>query len=315
MRKGRDRKRWLGAGIPTLDRRGYLLARRVGLRHRWGADLYHFLVTGSWFRLVLSVSAFYFAAIAVFAAAFRAVPGSIAGGREGSFADAFFLSVQTFSTIGYGDLAPGNAYANAVVAVEMLAGLLTTAVATGLVFAKFARPTARLLFSRVAVIHPGPPEAELSFRVANERRNLIIDADIRVTLSRLVQTGDGGVARQVVDLPLHRTRAPFLALTWTVRHAVTPESPLHAQTHQTLSSCGALLAVSVAGTDGDLATAIHGQHVYLPEDIVWNARFRDVLGGDAAGRPMVDYSRFHAFEKLGEPALAPAPARRAKEPA
>ena len=286
--------------MPTLSRDGYLIARRVGIDHRFATDLYHFLVCGSWARLILGISVFYLFAITVFALGFYAVEGSVAGGRPGVFSDSFFLSVQTFSTIGYGDLGPGNGYANVLVTAEMLAGLLTTAIATGLVFAKFARPTARLLFSRVAVIQRGPHDPELSFRVANQRSNRIIDADIRVALSRLEETRDGGVRRRLIDVPLERSRAPFLALTWTARHVVTQKSPLYGQTRDTLRAQDALLTVSVVGTDETLAAAVHAQHVYRADDIIWNARFRDVFRNDQAGQPVVDYSRFHEFEALGE---------------
>lgn len=286
--------------LPTINPGRQLVARRIGVPRHVGFDLYHFLVSGSWSRLLIAISLFYLGAATVFAVAFHAIPGAVSGGRPGHFADAFFLSVQTFSTIGYGDLGPGNMVANILVTAEMLAGLLTTALATGLVFAKFARPTARVLFSEVAVISPGPPEPLLSFRVANKKKNRIIDAEFRVTLSRIETQRDGSRMRRMVDLELERTRAPFLALTWTTFHRITPQSPLYGQSSETLEASDALLSVSIAGIDEDLAAGVYCQHVYRADALVFDARFRDVMTADEAGGVLVDYSRFHDTVPTGD---------------
>ncbi len=264
-------------------------------------DLYHFLLEASWPWLLAVLTGAYLAGNALFACAYLLGGDGIAGARPGSFADAFFFSVQTMATIGYGGMAPRSLYANVLVTVEALFGLLGVAMVTGIVFAKFARPTSRVLFSRVAVVAPRDGVPSLMFRMANERSNNIVEAQVHVVLVRNETTAEGEPVRRFHELPLLRARSPIFALSWTAVHSLTDGSPLLGATPPTLAAANAEVVVSLIGFDETFAQTVHARHVYYARDIVWHARFVDVLVVDLQGRRRVDYERFHELVRI-EPA-------------
>jgi inward rectifier potassium channel len=259
-------------------------------------DLYHALRRASWTKLVLGIGVFYLLSNGVFALIYLAGGNCIAQARPGSFADAFFFSVQTMSTIGYGSLSPIGTYANLVVTVEATFGLLLTAMTTGLVFAKFSTPTARILFSRHVVIgtHDGFPT--LMLRVGNERSNQIVEAHVRVSLARDEVLSDGETVRRFHDLPLLRSSTPLFQMTWSIYHPIDTNSPLAGATAETLERWRASILVSINGIDESLMQSVHARHAYDVQDIVWNARFADILRVGEDGLRTIDYRRFHDLE-------------------
>ncbi|MCI0572749.1 MAG: ion channel, partial [Myxococcaceae bacterium] len=184
----------------------------LGKRPAALVDIYYYLVAGSWWRLLATFGLAYLLFNGLFALGFVWV-GGVENARPGSFRDAFFFSVQTFATIGYGAMYAKGTNANLLVTVEALMALLTQALATGLVFAKFSRPRARVLFSRVAVISERNGQLTLMFRVANERTNHVVEAQMRVALLREERTREGERLRRIIDLPLVRERSPMFILT------------------------------------------------------------------------------------------------------
>src|SRR5438477_900370 len=220
--KGRARRR-PSAGTPVRSTRPAgaaapsprLIARgrtdeilALGLHRPWFRDLYHFALRVSWWRFLLMSIVLYVTANALFALLYLIPGDAIANARPGSFADAFFFSIQTMATIGYGVMSPATFYANLLMTLETGVGSMLIAVATGLVFARFSRPTARVLFSQVAVIGPHNGVPTLSFRIANQRRNQILQAEVAVTLLRDERTAEGILVRRFYDLPLARYRSP-----------------------------------------------------------------------------------------------------------
>ncbi|MBL4622505.1 MAG: hypothetical protein JKY89_08910 [Immundisolibacteraceae bacterium] len=272
--------------------------KRIGLNRR--RDLYHWLIRGSWFRLLGTLSLVYFGSAFCFALAFLAVPGAVENARPNSLVDAYNFSIQTLSTIGYGTLAPATGYAHVVVAVEMLTSLLLTAVATGLVFAKFARPTARLLFSKVAVIKNEGDQRLLMFRVANERDGRIFDAHFSVSYVRTVIGADGSSSVRLLDLELRKAVAPVLSLSWNVVHEINADSPLYGMTSELLAAEDGALTVNVSGVDDEVAATIHVNQVYGVDQIIVDARLVDVLTQDENGITQVLYDRFHDYESQPE---------------
>lgn len=270
--------------------------QRVGLRRQRGRDLYHWLIGGSWLRLLGTISTIYLGSAFCYALLFLLVPGSIDNGRPGSLVDAFNFSIQTLSTIGYGTLGPANGYAHFLVMTEMLFSLLLTAVATGLVFAKFARPTARLLFSKVALVGQDGDHRQLTFRVANERDSWILDAHFHVSYVRTELTAGGESVVRLHDLKLRKAVAPVLSLTWNVVHEIGPDSPLYGTTAESMGAENGALVVNVSGVDNDLSAAVHAHHSYETEEIVWGARFVDVIVFDDTGLRRVLYDRFHDYQ-------------------
>ena len=255
-------------------------------------DAYHAWLDASWRAALAAVFVVYAALNLFFAVLYYAVEG-IENARPGSFADAFFFSVQTLATIGYGKMAPISTAANVVVSFEALTGMVGTAMITGLLFAKFARPTARVLFSRVAVITPYQGKPSLQFRVANERGNRIVEAQMRVTALKTEVTQEGVTLRRQVDVTMLRERSAVFALTWTAIHVIDESSPLHGLTAQQMRDKQVLLFASVLGLDETFAQTIHARQAYQPEDVLFDKHFVDIIRELPDGRREIDYTRFH----------------------
>ncbi len=266
---------------------------RIGMPRRDFGDLYHALLDGSWRRLAFCTLALYLGVNAVFAALYVAGGDVLENARAGSFEDAFFFSVQTMATIGYGKMAPRGMYANAIVALEALVGLLGFAMVTGIVFAKFARPTARVLWSKVAVVAPRDGVPSLMFRMANARKNQIVEAQLRLVLARSEKTLEGERVRRFYDLELSRSQTAIFALSWTAIHPITPKSPLHGETAASLAENRVEIIASLVGIDETFAQTVHARHSYLPDEIAFGARFVDVISDTPDGTRRIDYTQFH----------------------
>ncbi len=265
----------------------------IGLRRPWFGDLYHFALRLPWWRFLLGGLALYLLANLGFALLYLAQPGAIANARPGSFGDAFFFSVQTIATLGYGVMAPATLYANLIVTIETATGLMLLALATGLVFARFSRPTARILFSRVAVTGPYNGVPTLSFRLANQRSDQILEAEVHAVLLRDERTAEGVMIRRFYDLNLARYRSPVFALTFTVMHEIDRNSPFYGASEASLAADNAELIVTASGIDETIAARVHTRTSYLPHEILWDRRFADIIGWTDDGRRVVDYRRFH----------------------
>jgi inward rectifier potassium channel len=261
-------------------------------------DLYHLLVDSPWPRLLGIIATLFLIVNALFALAYLAGGDVIENARPGSFTDAFFFSVQTMGTIGYGRLAPGTVWSNLLVTVEVITGVLGLAMVTGLVFAKFSRPTARVVFSQRAVVTPHDGVPSLMFRMANARGNRIVEAQVRAVLARDETTAEGETMRRFHDLALVRDRNPLFALTWTAIHPITATSPLFGATPEGLAAVGAEVVASLVGIDETVSQTIHARHTYAAADLVWGARLRDILSRLPDGRRQVDYALFHDVEPM-----------------
>jgi inward rectifier potassium channel len=267
--------------------------RRVGLERSFGRDLYHFLLKAPWWRLLAMLFTSYIAANALFAVGFMIEPDSIENARPGSFYDAFFFSVQTMATIGYGKLSPHTTWAHILVTVEALVGLLGFAMATGLIFAKFSRPTARVLFSKVAVMASRDGVPSLVFRMANQRTNQVVEAQLSLSMLKSERTAEGEQVRRIHDLKLQRNRTAIFALSWTAVHPITPDSPLHGATAEQLVEWEAMFIASFTGLDDTFAQTVHARYVYDAQSIVWGGRFVDLFVTTATGERLIDYSHLH----------------------
>jgi len=270
-----------------------------GGRTRFTRDLYHSLVALSWPRLLLLLVGVYLLTNALFAGLYLLQPGAIANARAGSFEDAFFFSVQAFSTIGFGAMYPATRYGHVLVTAETLLGLLTLAGTTGLVFAKFSLPTARVRFSEKAVIcdHEGVPTLQL--RLANERANQIVEASVSLTLVRDEVTKEGASFRRIHDLRLARARSPVFAIGWNLLHPIDEASPLHGVDAAGLAETDAVLQVSLAGLDGTQMQTIHARKAYRHQDLLFGYRLVDVIARAEDGFREIDLNRFDEVEPAG----------------
>jgi inward rectifier potassium channel len=277
----------------SFARGGTADVKRIGLKRTGVRDAYHYLMTIPVVWLLLVLVSAYLVANAGFALLYLSIPGSITNARPGSFADAYFFSVQTMATIGYGALLPGGLAGNIVATAETVVGMLTVALSAGVVFARVSRPTARMMFSEVAVIGKRNGVPHLMFRVANQRRNQIVEAQIQVAVVRRELTTEGEEVRRFHDLRLERNRTPVFALSWTVLHPIDQASPLYGATRDSLKDGDVEIICSITGIDETFAQPVHARFGYAVEDIRWNTRFADIMLRRADGSRAIDYTHFH----------------------
>jgi inward rectifier potassium channel len=256
-------------------------------------DPYHLMLMIPWFGFLTIIIFFYLTTNACFALLYLLQPDSIANARPGSFVDAFFFSVQTLASIGYGAMYPQTLYANIIVTLEAMVSLMSIAVITGLAFSRFSRPTARVLFSEPAVITSYNAVPTLMFRAANQRRNQILEAQIQVYLMRDEISQEGQTMRRFYDLKLLRQRTPSFSLSWTIMHPIDSASPLYGMTPETLFQTQTVLVVSLSGMDETVVQPIHARHTYTASDIRWNHHLVDIFHDNSDGYRYLDYSRFH----------------------
>jgi inward rectifier potassium channel len=274
---------------------------KVGLRARPLSDLYHFLMKTGWTTIFLLVVGGFLLVNVLFAAIYVWLgPGAIENARPGRFDDAFFFSVQTMATIGYGKLIPRTTAANVLVTLEALVGLIVVAMTTGIVFTRFARARARVLFSRCAVVTSYDGRPAFMFRMANERGNQIAEATLRATLLRSETLREGTTMRRQYDLQMVREHSIVFVLTWTAIHIIDDASPLRGATAASLAENEIEVVVSVTGYDETVSSQIHARHSYLPDEIHFGARMKDVLSVLPDGRRQIDYRRFHEVEPVPE---------------
>jgi inward rectifier potassium channel len=260
-------------------------------------DLYHYLVTVSWPALIGIIALAFIIANLVFAVGYF-FDGGVENARYSSFADMFFFSVQTMATIGYGKMVPVTLVSNILVSIEALTGLVALALMTGLVFAKFSRPTARVRFSRYVVIGPRDGTTSLMIRMANMRANRIVEANIHVVFTRWETTVEGESIRRFYDLAMTRSRSAMFALSWTAVHRIVEDTPLFGQTHDSLADSQPEIVVSITGLDETFSQTIHARHTYELDEIIWGARFADVLILHPDGSRSIEYTRFDDVEML-----------------
>jgi inward rectifier potassium channel len=276
----------------------------VELRHGIkAADLYHSLLSTSWPLFVGFIFTIYLLVNVLFGLAYFSLgPNALMGIEKSAhfsrFVECFFFSIQTVATIGYGRVSPVSLGANLLVTVEALIGLMGLAIATGLFFARFARPTARVRFSRVALVGIRNGQPCLTLRMANERQNQIVEATATLAVLKSESTQEGQKFRRIHDLKLERSKSPLFSLSWTLIHPITPESPLYGLSREDLVRDEAEVFVSLVGMDDTFSATIHDRYSYLPSDLVWNAKFKDVLTRNSDGRLHLNLEDFHAYEPV-----------------
>ena len=289
------------AGTRVLRRDGRFNVVREGISVFQSLAPYHALLSMSWARFYGVIALGYFVANIVFATAYLLCgPGALhgadpAGGLRQRAFDAFFFSVQTLATIGYGRLSPDGLAANMLVAVEALVGMLAITMATGLAFARFSRHGARIRYSRRAVIAPFRGGTALMFRVINERDTQIVNVQARVMLGRMEAVG-GKPTRRFQPLALERNDVLFFPLHWTVVHPIDERSPLFGETPESLRAVDAEILVLLTGVDEGSSQTVYSRSSYGFEDIVPGARFLDMFLEPADGRPRIDVNRLDMHE-------------------
>jgi inward rectifier potassium channel len=268
-------------------------------------DLFHHFMTVSWPRLFATLAAFFLSFDLLFGFLYHLVPGCIANLSPPGFAGDFFFSVETLATVGYGDMHPQTFYGHLVAMIEIFVGLMSLALITGLMFARFSRPRARFLFTRNAVVRPVAGKQTLLFRAANQRQNVVQDASARLRMLRDEVTEEGFRIRRIIDLPLLRSQHPMFVLGWTIMHVIDDASPLRSETAKSLQHSKATFVLSLSGTDENTGQVLMARAEYSSADIRWNASFRDFLEEAPDGKLHLDFSKFHDIDVLGDPDAEP----------
>ena len=285
----------------TYPRIGTQRVRYIGLPRDGFRDVYHVLLTMPTVAFVGVLAAAFLTVNGLFALLYMTDEGGIANARPGSFEDAFFFSVQTWSSLGYGVLAPKSTTINLLTTFEAFLSLFNLAIATGLLFARISRPTARIMFSNRAVVTSFDGVPTLMFRAANQRRNLVIEADVTVTMIHDVTTREGGMLRRFDDLVVLRARSPLFFLTWQVMHPIDENSPLYGETTRSLIAKHAEILVVMKGIDETFVSTIHARTSYTPDEIVWQAKLADIFTVDEGGVRAIDFRQFHQIHSQTEP--------------
>ncbi len=266
--------------LPSIDRSARF--------HPLFEDAYHWLLSTSWTRVLASMSLAFVCTNAVFAVLYRLGGDCINGARPGSWEDAIFFSVQTMATVGYGVLSPATDYASWIASAEAGLGLVGFAMATALMFSKFSRPTARVLFSAKMVVHNRDGVPHLSFRMANARANAVVQAKVHLVLLQREQTAEGHEIRKLHDIELLRDESPAFALTWVVFHRIDESSPFFGLDPPAFAASNAFFICSLTGVDDTFSATIAARYRYAAEDVVWNAQFDDVLQEVEDGKLVID---------------------------
>ena len=264
-----------------------------GLKLTFWADVSHRCMTASWPAFVGGAVVVFVAFNAVFAAFYWLGDAPIANVPGGAYIDYLYFSIETLSTAGYGDMHPQTHYGHFIATVELFTGVFSMSLMTGLIFARFSRPNARLLFAEHPVISNHDGEQTLMIRLANERHNIIANATARLWMFKDIVSKEGHSYRRFYELPLTRNESPALALSWTLFHMIDRQSLLHGLTARDLEALNVTLVIVVSGYDVVAAQTVHARKPYDHEDILFGHRYAEILGTSEDGRLKIDYGRFH----------------------
>lgn len=271
-----------------------------GLNERFWDDFYHRALIMSWpgfFGVAISVFLIF---NALFAMLYQIDPNGIANHYPKGLAGSFFFSVETLATVGYGDMHPQTVYTHVVATAEIILGMGNIAVFTGLIFARFSRPRAKILFGQHPVVRTVDGKQTLMMRAANMRQNLIAQASARLYLIRLYASPEGFQLRRIEDLKLVREQHPIFVLSWSIMHVIDETSPLYGVTPESLENSETTLLLTIEGIDETTSQSMLARHQWPIKDVRWNYRYVDLVRRDGDGTSVIDYTVFHDVLPLEE---------------
>ena len=287
-----------------LNRDGSFNVSLEGLNPLSSLGLYQWLLRISWPQFLLFICLYYVAVNALFAGAYLLCGADALQTSTGQFANqpfyrAFFFSVDTFATIGYGNIYPVGVLANTLLSLEALLSIVSVALVTGVMFARFSRPSARIIYSRNAVVAPYRGRTALEFRIANARSSQLIDVQVQVILTKIEPTPTGSPLRKFYELALERQRVVFFPLSWTVVHPIDLGSPMWGLTHRDLLAAEAELLVLLIATDETISATVHSRSSYQADEMVWGAKFANMfLRNESEGIIGMNLDRIHEIEPV-----------------
>lgn len=286
---------------PLINKDGSVNVRRKGLSLFNTADNYHTLIKMGWGKFWLLVLCGYLFANLFFASIYVSIGDGLYGATGntpfGRFLDAFFFSAQTISTVGYGHISPSGMLANSVAAIESMIGLLAFALATGLLYGRFSKPSAKIVYSDNLLVSPYQENTQgLMFRISNLRRNVLIDLNVEVIFS-YNETVNGKLTRRFFQLELERQNVSILTLNWTIVHALDENSPLANITPDELEKTQAAFSVLLKAFDDTFSQTVHSRTSYQYSDMVWDAKFVQMFDRADNGMIVLDMSKISDYKK------------------
>jgi inward rectifier potassium channel len=259
-------------------------------------DPYHMAVAFTWPQFLLTLLGLYLIANTLFALLYVAVPGCIGNARAHDFGDAFFFSLETLATVGYGEMYPASLYGHCVAAAEIICGLAFTAILTGLTFVRFSRPRAKFLFAAHPVVAMQNGVPTLMLRIGNGRANSMNDAAAKLNALIDEKTAEGASFRRATELRLLRSHIPIFPLSWTLMHPMDEKSPLHGFDSAAFIAKDTRIFASMEARDPTLASMVHGIANYAPGDVLFNQHYVDIIGAEEDGTPVIDLTRISDVE-------------------
>jgi inward rectifier potassium channel len=269
-----------------------------GLPRRFWQDLYHLSMTIHWPVLFGVLAVCFATANGLFGLLYALASGSIANLNPPGYLGAFFFSIETSATVGFGDMHPQTLYGHIIASIEIFVSILSIALTTGVMFARFSRPRARVLFAQHAVVSPFDGQPTLILRAANARQNVIVEASAHLRLLRDEVSSEGFRLRRVRDLALVRDQTPMFALSWTLMHTIDESSPLAGETRESLSAVEGVFVLTLTGIDETTGQNVTAHASYSTDALRWDHTFRDILGSDEDGNDLIDYTHFHEVVPL-----------------
>lgn len=264
----------------------------IGQKEELWADFYHHAMTVSTTTFIFGALALFFFNNLLFAALFDMGKDPVANVGSPELLYLFFFSIENFTTVGFGDMHPQSIYAHSIASIEGFVALIQTAALTGLIFARFSRPRARIMFASNPVIARHDGEQTLMIRMGNERHNTITDAKAELWVLRLENSKEGQRFRRIHRLDLFRQENPNFVLTWTLFHTITPDSLLYNKSVQNLAEDEYQFIVTVRGIDDTSSQELRSRKTYPHDAILWGQRYQDIILNQTDGSIIVDYSKF-----------------------
>ena len=268
-----------------------------GLEQKFLQDIYYYAMTSSWPMFFTAVAGVFLLFNALFACMYMLGQNPIANMTPDNFLGAFFFSVETLATVGYGDMHPQTVYAHVIATAEIFVGMASVALITGVMFARFSRPRSSVVFAEAPVSHVAEGRRLLMIRMANARMNTISEASAKLRLLRDETSLEMGNFRKIYDLKLERDQHPIFVLGWTVIHVIDESSPLYECNPDSLKASNAAIILSIEGMDDTTSQTQRARHYYPCSKIRWNHRYVDILSNQGS-TPHLHYSRFHDSEEV-----------------
>jgi inward rectifier potassium channel len=269
----------------------------VGFHHK---DIYQKLINLSWAKFFLLILIFYFTINLIFGLLYFLIGTEQMQGMHGrigveSFLDSFFFSIQTFTTVGYGGIIPVGITTNIVASIEALTGLMAFALITGLLYGRFSKPSARILYSKNIIVAPYQNINALMFRIANQRNTNLMELDAKILFS-YIDYNEKDQPRRYLDLKLERTSVYFFPLNWTIVHPIDENSPLFGKSSEELKAINSEFLILVKGFDDTFSQVVHSRFSYRSDEIVWGAKFMKAYSTDEYGKINFNLQHTHEYE-------------------